>query len=140
MPILLLYLSSAHAGSCYNDILLCSIYWMCVFRSSIVIIGQFMGGLSCFDVDTQAFVRLAFSKKSRLGKSIWDGLEMTGHSAVLCSRGLLMVGGLLPRGLTLTMSTWALDVFRGCPERTQRRSRRSTVLGMAAAAGGCAPS
>eukprot|EP00903_Cladosiphon_okamuranus_P010078 g9546.t1 len=87
--------------------------------------GIFTGGLHCFDVDRQAFVRFpaeAFSRESVHPGGMWNGLRMTGHAAVPCSRGLLIVGGLLPRGQSFTMSAWTLDVIGGT--RTARQQRR----------------
>lgn len=105
--------------------------------------GVFTGGLYCFDVDLQAFVRFphaeAFSRDSVHPGGMWNGLRITGHAAVACSRGLLIVGGLLPRGQSFTMSAWTLDVVGGTRGARQRRRRlRSRFMEMAA--GGCGPS
>lgn len=99
-------------------------------------------------MDLQAFVRYphaeAFSQKSSQRGGMWYSLYMTGHSAVPCSRGLLMVGGLLPRGQSFTMFTmraWTLDVVGSGYRRRkqlQQRRLRSRLLGKAAE--GCAPS
>eukprot|EP00752_Nemacystus_decipiens_P008951 g7992.t1 len=90
--------------------------------------GIFTGGLHCFDADRQAFVRFphaeAFSRESVHPGGMWNGLRMTGHAAVPCSRGLLVVGGLLPRGQSFTMSAWTLDVVGGTRGGRQRRRRR----------------
>lgn len=104
--------------------------------------GVFTGGLYCFDVDRQAFVRFphaeAFAREAVQPGGMWNGLRMTGHAAVPCSRGLLVVGGLLPRGQSFTMSAWTLDVVGGTRGARRRRRRRSRLVEMAAA--GCAPS
>ncbi|CAM9347641.1 unnamed protein product [Ectocarpus sp. 4 AP-2014] len=102
----------------------------------------FTCGLSCFDVDLQAFVDFphaeAFSRKSSQPRGMWYGLRMTGHAAMHCSRGLLIFGGMLPIGQSFTMRAWTLDVVTGCWGRKQQRRRRPRVLRNNPA--GCAPS
>lgn len=78
----------------------------------------------------------AFSDGAKAERGMWSGLRMTGHSAVLCSRGLLFVGGLVPPGYS-TMTPWVLDVFEGRRQRELTWDRRRPVLGTA---GGCGTS
>lgn len=102
---------------------------------------RYTAGLSCFDTELQSFVRFphaeAFAKPASHMGGMWYGLRMTGHAAVPCSRGLMFIGGLVPRGHS-TMSAWVLDVVGGrqCIAKKRRR-RRARAL---AAAGGCGQS
>ncbi|CAM9450589.1 unnamed protein product [Sphacelaria rigidula] len=102
---------------------------------------RYTAGLSCFDTELQSFVRFpraeAFAKHASHVGGMWHGLRMTGHAAVPCSRGLMFIGGLVPRGHS-TMNAWVLDVVGGrrCMAKKRRR-RRARGL---ARTGGCGQS
>ena len=96
---------------------------------NFLVAGRYTTGLSCFDTDKERFLSFphaeAFSKRATERGGMWYDLRMTGHSAVLCSRGLLIVGGLLPPGHP-TMAAWVLDVVG---DRLRTRGRRRSVSG-----------
>lgn len=102
---------------------------------------RYTAGLSCFDTELQSFVRFpraeAFAKHASHVGGMWHGLRMTGHAAVPCSRGLMFIGGLVPRGHS-TMNAWVLDVVGGRRSMAKKRRRRR-ARGLAGT-GGCGQS